>query len=305
MLYIFTITLYIFSTTLWLPQDSRSGKNRQRGGTFKSMNFISNNEKFYFNKLRTLNTQLIRAKSHLQFFEKCLKHEVYPENLNVRDHFQIAFKTPIFTKAYNDLEKNTRNDKINLCISHYKLLTRKISEDIEEQKIRLKHFSTDTRIEMLTNKLKVFSNKLSKSLSKTKETKLKKLLKENHKPPNEPAPAYDKWIPNLNLTTNDKEIISNNQELHDTIIGAAIILLQKQYPLLVIQPPSLYFATGFEYCPFETIQIVHNNAYHWILLSSFNGQVKIFDSLNTTPTNDTLKQIKQLFSTDDTLPQFQ
>ena len=47
---------------------------------------------------------MIRAKSHLYFFEKFLKHGVYPENLNVRDDFQVACK---FAKAYSDLNKNT------------------------------------------------------------------------------------------------------------------------------------------------------------------------------------------------------
>ena len=51
------------------------------------------------------------------------------------------------------------------------------------------------------------------------------------------------------------------------------------------------------------MQIIHNNAHHWILLSSFNGEVKIFHSLNTDPTIET--QIKQLFSLDNTFPQYQ
>ena len=62
-------------------------KIRQRGGTFISLDFISDNEKTHFNRLRTLHSQLISATSHLDFFEKCLKHGVYPENLNFRDHF--------------------------------------------------------------------------------------------------------------------------------------------------------------------------------------------------------------------------
>ena len=85
------ITAHIFSTTLWFPQDSRFGKNRQRGGIFKSLNFISDNEKTHFNRLKTLHSQLIRAKSDLNFFEKCLKHGDYPENLNVIDLFQVPF----------------------------------------------------------------------------------------------------------------------------------------------------------------------------------------------------------------------
>ena len=152
-IFVTAITVYIFSTTLWLPQDSRSGKNRQRGGTFKSLNFVDDNEKTHLNRVRTLHSQLIRAKSHLYFLEKCLKHGVYPENLNVRDHFQIAFNTPKSKKAYSDLNKNTRNEKINLCISHYKLLPGKISEDIGEQKVRLTRFSTDQRLKILSEKL--------------------------------------------------------------------------------------------------------------------------------------------------------
>ena len=69
-----------------------------------------------------------------------------------------------------------------------------------------------------------------------------------------------------------------------------------------IQSLYLYFGSGFEYCPYETIQIIHNNAHHWILLSLFNGEDKIFDSLNTDPTIETLQQIKQLFSPDNTFP---
>ena len=80
----------------------------QSRSTFKSLDFTSENEKIHFNRqLRTLHSQLIRAKSHLHFYEKYLKHGVYPDNLNVRDHFQVAFNTPKFKKAYSDLNKNT------------------------------------------------------------------------------------------------------------------------------------------------------------------------------------------------------
>ena len=138
-------------------------------------------------------------------------------------------------------------------------------------------------MKILTEKLTIFSNQLSKCLSRTKEFKLKKLLKEIPISPPEIAHTNNTWIENLDLTEN-KGIILSNQDLHDGIIGAAINLIQGQFPILVIQSPSLYFASGFEYCPYETIQIIHNNVHHWILLSSFNGEVKIFDSLNTDPT---------------------
>ena len=48
-------------------------------------------------------------------------------------YFKVASK---FTKAYNGLNNNNRNEKLNFCISKYKLLSRKITEEIEEQKVQ-------------------------------------------------------------------------------------------------------------------------------------------------------------------------
>ena len=73
-------------------------------------------------------------------------------------------------------------------------------------------------------------------------------------------------------------------------------MIQGRFPILVIQSPSLYFASGFEYCCHETIQIIHKNSHHWILFSTFSGEVKVFDSFNIDPTIKTLQQIRQLFS---------
>ena len=72
-------------------------------------------------------------------------------------------------------------------------------------------------------------------------------------------------------------------------------MIQREFRIIFIRSPSLYFASGFEYCPYETIQIIHNNTPHWILLSSFNREFKIFDILNTQPAIETLQQIKQFF----------
>ena len=92
--------------------------------------------------------------------------------------------------------------------------------------------------------------------------------------------------------------------MYDKFI-AAINWIQRQFPILFIQSPSLYFQSAFEYCPYEIIQIIQNNAHHWILLSSFSGEVNIFESLNADPTIETLQQIKQLFSPGNTFPQNQ
>ena len=291
----------ILSLSIYLPDDGRSSKNRQRG-TFNNIQFNNNKEKTVFNKLRTLNTKYNRCVSHLQFFEKCHEESTYPRNLSLHDHFQIAFKTNEVVKTIENINKSTIAKKVHACISHYQLQSKDLKEQILEEQCRLKKLCTEERFEMFRKLLKSFSEKLSKKLFKAKNKKLQKLIQENQYP----LPSNkNMWIHNLNLSETEKNLITSNQELDDSIITACIQLIQKQYPQLIIQPPSLFFASGFEYCPFETIQIIHNNAHHWILLSSFNGRIKIYDSLNTLPNESTLSQIKQLFSPDENLPPYE
>ena len=82
-------------------------------------------------------------------------------------------------------------------------------------------------------------------------------------------------------------------------------LLQKQYPTITTQTPSLAFSTGYSYCPSETVQITHTGAHHWVLLSSMYSKVAIYDSLNLQPTDFLLNQIRQLFSCDNSMPNFE
>jgi len=113
------------------------------------------------------------------------------------------------------------------------------------------------------------------------------------------------WIESLHLTRVDRRNIARDTDVDDRIIHASLKLLQRQYPLLYVQAPSVHTTMGgFDYCPHETVQIVHNGANHWILLSSLAGNIVVFDSLNTRPTQVLIKQISQLFSADRRTPPF-
>ena len=79
-------------------------------------------------------------------------------------------------------------------------------------------------------------------------------------------------------------------------------LIQRDIPSIIIQPPTLIQANGFDYCPFETIQIANNGAHHWVLLLSLKGMVTIYDSLNMKPSESLIKQLTQLFSPDLSVP---
>ena len=88
-----------------------------------------------------------------------------------------------------------------------------------------------------------------------------------------------------NKTNEDRLNIRNNEETDDFTILQAMNLLQKQYPTITTQPPSLAFSTGFSYFPSETVQITHTGAYHRVLLSSMYSKIVIYDSLNLQPTD--------------------
>ena len=109
------------------------------------------------------------------------------------------------------------------------------------------------------------------------------------------------WVPSLNLKKGNRSNILNDEELYDLHAITAMNLLQKDKPIIV-QPPSLMYATGVDYCPFETVQVAHNGAHHLLLLSFMKGT--IYDSLNMRPTDILLNQITQLFSPDEAMPAY-
>ena len=107
------------------------------------------------------------------------------------------------------------------------------------------------------------------------------------------------------LTNQDRLNIRNNEEIDDFIILQAMNLLQKQYPTITTQTPSLAFSTGYSYCPSETVQITHTGEHHWVLLSSMYSKIAIYGSRNFQPTDFLLNQIRQLFSCYNSMPNFE
>ena len=186
--------------------------------------------------------------------------------------------------------------------TNHKIIPTQI-KDNASIKTELEAISTTKRYNNLIQKNEKFTSQLVYKLKKTKEKKINKRKCEVNL--NKSKTVADTWINDLCLTHEHHRTITSGEDLDDFIIYTAMSLLQKEFPSLMVQPPSLYRSTGYVYNPFETVQIVHNDAHHWLLLSSLNGMVTIYDSLNTKPTESLKRQMSQLFSPDDSLPQFQ
>ena len=102
------VLLVMTVTILWTPQDTRSSKNRQRGKSFSNFIYQNTEEKILFNETRSSESKLVRARSHLNYFTKCLEKNVYPKNLDIKsEHFNIAFATNNIKESLCRLDQKT------------------------------------------------------------------------------------------------------------------------------------------------------------------------------------------------------
>ena len=82
-----------------------------------------------------------------------------------------------------------------------------------------------------------------------------------------------------------------------------MLLICRECPLLNYHATILPL-TMLTYSPVNTIHIHHNGHGHFVVSpSSPVGKVKIYDSLNLTPTQELLDQIKAVYSVDSSLPE--
>ena len=92
------------------------------------------------------------------------------------------------------------------------------------------------------------------------------------------------WLPSLNLSDKDKEILlSPTAWITDSIVNAAQQLLREQFPQLPgLQDISLGQTMAFNIIPGEFVQILHSSQDHWLTISTIGVKhptVKIYDSL--------------------------
>ena len=288
-----TVLLIIFSLSTWLPNDDRYGKNRQR------FPYQSEEEKKIFNGIRTLESKLVRAESHLKFFTDCQSQSLHPVNLEYNANFNVAFADDSMTKRLKAIDKQNIDEKIMLCINHFKLSIGRIKEDLNTSIGQLKNVVTPERYSFLRTELDGFRESLERKMETTKSKKIQKLCGTKINTAQSSKEDSTLWVSDLKKS--DRDAILSNELLTDAHITTAMNILSQNHPI-VVQPPSVFLANGYDYCPFETVQIAHNSALHWVLLSSMKGVVSIYDSLQMKPTESLLRQINQLFSPDDAMP---
>ena len=89
------------------------------------------------------------------------------------------------------------------------------------------------------------------------------------------------WLPYLNLSQKDKEILlSPTAWITDSIVNAAQQLLREQFPRLPgLQDVSLGLTMAIDVMPGEFLQILHTSQDHWLTIGVEHPKVKVYDSL--------------------------
>ena len=220
--------ILLLSIQIWLPNDERAGKNRQR----PIMDYASEEEKKCFNEIRTNESNLLRAESHLFFFHECQERKIRPTNLEYNGNFNIAFADGDIMEKLKTIDHQNSVEKITTCISHFKLQTMAMKEEFEVSTRRLRSLCDTSRYDFLRQKLDVFARKKKTELRQKKEKKLRKLQWTAEQISKGSDDGTD-WIPNLNLKKNDRITIIEGRELEDQHITAAMTLLQKDHEFVL------------------------------------------------------------------------
>ena len=109
------------------------------------------------------------------------------------------------------------------------------------------------------------------------------------------------WLPDLNLFSEDKEILLSDSWLNDHLINAAQKLLQAAFPHIPgFQCTLLGQALAFDVECGEFIQILHNGQGHWLMISTIgtkHPEVNVYDSLYSFASPSLKLQISPLLYT--------
>ena len=136
------------TTILWTQQDTGSSKSLQRSKNVSDFVYKSNEEKIIFNQTRNFESKLVRARSHLNYFTKCLEKNVYPKNLDIKsEHSNIAFAFNDVKEILCKIDQKTVTENIKIC-THFKLKV-ELDEEIVIHKDKLGNICDGERVTFL------------------------------------------------------------------------------------------------------------------------------------------------------------
>ena len=283
---------------LCVQNDPRIESNPGPGQKSRSFVYNSKQEEALFKSLRTKNSDIARISSHRNFLLRCSAINITPRGLTSKLPNAAGHSNETLQRKLSNIHALATQDIMSEIIKHYKTIHEKILHERENLKQQLKNITNHPRFQLLSKTLTDFYEAECTRLQTKKDGKLAALIEEN----NNTISPQQLWIPEMALHESERSFIISNEEISDASINAAISIMNRHSPHLFLQQCSM-IPSMLVYAPLETVHIHHNNRHHFCTSSSIGGNVRIFDSLNTPPSQELMRQLTAIYSPDDSAPQ--
>ena len=266
------------------------------GPTYSQSQKVSSTpaESTLFRKIKEASNEIARLSSHRFFNRTCIDLKLTPKTLQHEIKFTPAKPNPDILAKLTELKNSYTTEALQAFNRHYTTVIAAYQATKDADIAKLKE---ECEPEKFDTFLKIINSHYDHTVNQLQTRKCKKinaLLDVNNN--------CQKWIPSLQLTTIERDFISNGEQICDNIINASLSLLMRINPLLHIQSTTMK-SSMLQYCPTETIHVHHNNANHFVTSSSLGNQIKLFDSANMSLTPELKNQITAIYSPDDSIPE--
>lgn len=251
--------------------------------------------KLYFS-LKKITTDIARVSCHRFFIVSCIRLDLTPSGLNnLRIPVASCKPDQDLVNRITAAEKAVTKEVLSYIKEHYdKTLETLIADKNNALSELSKECSQTDYIKIVAD----IQNRLESESSSLMRNKYKKL---NHLIDNQSQKSTNIWLPDLQLTENERAfLLSDTENICDGLINAAIVLLTKMRPFVDIQSPTLPIE-HLHYSPHESIHI-HHIGNHFATSSSIGNKVIVYDSLRGDSLNETLlNQLSALYSPDPSI----
>ena len=250
--------------------------------------------KKFYNKCRSINSDIVRISSHRYFLKSCQQLQLIPKGMMPNASVATCKPNEDLINALSQVSKDVTFDQIDIILRHYDSLLRdKLVKDQHIAYDELRTSCSPLEYQQHCDQLRILKE------TETEALQLGKLKKINRLPDCEQDIPYSssRWLPDLQLGTTEQNFILEGQQICDGIVNASMLLLNRDFPHFYFQSSSVSH-NMLTYTPYETIHIHHNGEGHFCTSSSIGGVVNLYDSLNTKPSTELVQQITSLYSPD-------
>ena len=247
------LVIALFSITSLMIKTDPSIEFNPGSYTGNKIVFNSNEEKKLFKSIRSCNNDIARISSHRQV----KSYQDFQQKISLA----TAKANEGFLEKINKISNANSTHIMQTIIDHYNHQIPLILKNRDQYRNDLRDIANNEQYIYLCSILQKIADSDIEYFRKNKEKKLKTLLEINSRS------SEEIWLPHLNLGFTEIQFVTNNDQICDAIVNAAMLLICKETPRLNIQSTTLP-ASMLTFSPVKTIHIHHNSKGHFVTSSS-------------------------------------